>query len=144
MPDILLVQPPIRDFYLTTKRTIPYGLSCIAANLRKAGFSVEIFDGLATTKARPIETPRELNYLNEFYGQPDYAPFALFSRYKHFGYSFEFIGQVAKKSNAFLIGISSLFTPSFRCINSDQSVTLIVYGFLSFSCMLLATLSNIR
>ena len=46
MPDILLIQPPIRDFYLTAKRTIPYGLACIAAALIKSGFSVEILDAL--------------------------------------------------------------------------------------------------
>ena len=52
MPDILLIQPPIRDFYLTAKRTIPYGLTCIAAALIENGFSVEILDALATSKAR--------------------------------------------------------------------------------------------
>ncbi|NLJ28890.1 MAG: hypothetical protein GX433_12880, partial [Deltaproteobacteria bacterium] len=52
MADILLIQPPIRDFYLTAKRTIPYGLACIAASLIKEGFSVEILDGLATSKSR--------------------------------------------------------------------------------------------
>ena len=39
--DILLIQPPIRDFYLTAKRTIPYGLASIAAGLIEAGFSEE-------------------------------------------------------------------------------------------------------
>ena len=33
MVDILLIQPPIRDFYLTAKRTIPYGLASIASAL---------------------------------------------------------------------------------------------------------------
>ncbi len=40
MPDVLLVQPPIRDFYLTAKRTIPYGLASIAAAVAARGFSV--------------------------------------------------------------------------------------------------------
>jgi hypothetical protein len=31
MVDILLIQPPIADFYHTAKRTIPYGLASIAA-----------------------------------------------------------------------------------------------------------------
>ena len=47
MPDVLLVQPPIRDFYLTAKRTIAYGLACVAAALSAKGLSVEILDGLA-------------------------------------------------------------------------------------------------
>ena len=40
MTDVLLVQPPIRDFYLTAKRTIPYGLASIAAAPRRRGFTV--------------------------------------------------------------------------------------------------------
>ena len=42
MPQICLVQPPIRDFYLTAKRTFPAGLAAIAGALRAAGFSVEL------------------------------------------------------------------------------------------------------
>jgi anaerobic magnesium-protoporphyrin IX monomethyl ester cyclase len=110
MTDILLIQPPVRDFYLTAKRSIPYGLACIAASLLKHGFSVEILDGLSTSKSRNIPLPEEMNYLSRFYGSPDLSPFALFHPYKHFGYSFEHIGKQAKDSGAFLIGISSLFT----------------------------------
>ncbi len=65
MPDILLIQPPIRDFYLTAKRTIPYGLACIAATLIKSGFSVKILDALATSKSRICDLPREMGYLSE-------------------------------------------------------------------------------
>jgi anaerobic magnesium-protoporphyrin IX monomethyl ester cyclase len=36
---VLLVQPPIEDFYLTKKRTLPYGLLSIAASLQSAGLT---------------------------------------------------------------------------------------------------------
>ncbi|NNL76242.1 MAG: B12-binding domain-containing radical SAM protein, partial [Desulfobacterales bacterium] len=111
MPDILLIQPPIRDFYLTVKRTIPYGLACIASALTKSGFTVDIFDGLATSKSQVCDLPLELGYLREYYGRADQSPFALFHRYRHFGYSFDYIGRRARESGAFLVGISSLFTP---------------------------------
>jgi radical SAM superfamily enzyme YgiQ (UPF0313 family) len=111
MTDILLIQPPIRDFYLTVKRTIPYGLSSIAAALIKEGFSVEILDGLATSRSRVIDTPEEMNHLHKYYGEFDQSPFGLFHHYKHFGYSFDYLASRAKNSGAFLIGISSLFTP---------------------------------
>lgn len=111
MPDILLIQPPIRDFYLTAKRTIPYGLACIAAALIKSGFSVEILDALATSKSRTCDLPQEMSYLLEYYGQADRSPFALFHRYRHYGYSFDHIGRKARESGASLVGISSLFTP---------------------------------
>ena len=111
MPDILLIQPPIRDFYLTAKRTIPYGLACIAPALLKNGFSVKILDALATSKSRVCDLPREMEYLRKYYGRPDRSAFGLFHQYRHFGYSFEHIGKMARESGAFLVGISSLFTP---------------------------------
>jgi len=110
MVDILLIQPPIRDFYLTTKRTIPYGLASIAAGLLEGGFSVEIIDSLATPKSRVVDLPPEMSYLQPYYGKSDQSPFALFHHYKHFGYSYDSIGQRVKKAQPFLVGISSLFS----------------------------------
>lgn len=110
MPDILLIQPPIRDFYLTAKRTLPYGLASIGATLRQAGFSVEIFDGLATSKSRVLQWPEEMAFLAPYYGREDRSPFSLFHHYRHFGYSLQHIAKQAKASAARIIGISSLFT----------------------------------
>ncbi len=111
MPDVVLVQPPIEDFFLTAKRTIPYGLACIAASLEKQGFSVAIIDALATNKNKVIPWPQEMDYLAPHYGKPDISPFALFHHYKHFGFSFAHLGQLVQQSEAFLVGISALFTP---------------------------------
>jgi radical SAM superfamily enzyme YgiQ (UPF0313 family) len=108
---ILLIQPPIRDFYLTKKRTIPCGLISIAASLMDAGFSVRLLDGLATSKSRIIELPKEMDYLQEYYGNEDRSPFSLFYHFRHYGYSFQYIGKLAQESNPVLVGISSLFTP---------------------------------
>lgn len=110
MPEILLIQPPIKDFYLTRKRTVPYGLTCLAASIEKAGLSVGLFDALATGKSRPIDRPEHMAYLDDFYGKPDTSPFALFHQYRYFGYSHQHIKKIVKDSGAFLVGISSLFT----------------------------------
>ena len=110
MPDILLVQPPVQDFYLTAKRTFPYGLACMAASLRQAGFSVEILDALAVSRSRIIPWPAEMEYLRTFYEPADASAFRLFNCFRHYGYSFEHIGKIARESGAFLVGISSLFT----------------------------------
>ena len=110
MTDILLIQPPIRDFYLTRKRTVPYGLADVAAVLMNEGFDVEIFDGLATNKSHILEWPVEMEYLKPYFGRWDGSPFGLFHVYRHYGYSFGHIGKVARDSKAFLVGISSLFT----------------------------------
>jgi radical SAM superfamily enzyme YgiQ (UPF0313 family) len=114
MPDILLIQPPIRDFYLTAKRTIPYGLASIGAALLQAGFTVNILDALATRRAKTIARPTAMAHLGEFYPQPDISPFGLFYRFKHFGSSYETIADAARRSGAWLIGISSLFSPYVR------------------------------
>ncbi|MDM8517854.1 radical SAM protein [Desulfobacterales bacterium HSG16] len=110
MSDVFLIQPPIRDFYLTAKRTIPYGLACVGAGLRENGFSVELFDGLAKKKSKIIDWPEEFSYLDPYYGTADISPFGLFHHFRHFGYSFDHIAIAAKKSGAFIAGISSLFT----------------------------------
>lgn len=111
MPQILLIQPPVRDFYLTAKRTIPYGLASIAAVLIQAGFSVQILDMLAVSRSRVVELPPGLGYLRRYYQGPDSSPFALFHDFKHFGYSYEFLGKKVREAKPFLAGISSLFTP---------------------------------
>jgi radical SAM superfamily enzyme YgiQ (UPF0313 family) len=110
MVDILLIQPPMADFYLTAKRTIPYGLASIAAAVMQKGFSVEILDAMATGKSRIVPPPEAMGDLNPFYGRPDQSPFALFHHFRHYGYSLEHIGRQARASGAFLVGIASLFT----------------------------------
>ncbi len=114
MAGILLIQPPVQDFYLTKKRTIPYGLACIASALIEKGFSTELFDSLATSRSKPIDLPQEMAYLKDYYGRPDLSPFALFHQFRHFGYSFEHIGKISRESGAYLVGISSLFTAYSR------------------------------
>ncbi len=111
MVDILLVQPPIRDFYLTAKRTIPYGLASIAAALRQADYEVSILDALATRRMKTIATPPEMAYLAPYYGRPDRSPFSLFHRFRHYGFGFERIAREAAAARPRLAGISALFTP---------------------------------
>ncbi len=108
--DVLLLQPPVRDYYLTVKRTIPYGLVSIAASLMKNGITVSVFDALATFKKRPENPLSELSYLNEFYGKPDCSPFCLFHQFQYFGYHPKHIAKVIRESKAHIVGISSLFT----------------------------------
>jgi anaerobic magnesium-protoporphyrin IX monomethyl ester cyclase len=110
MVDILLVQPPITDYYHTAKRTIPYGLASIAAAVSQAGFSVAVLDAMATGKSRMIAPPAELDYLDAFHGRADHSPFGLFHHFRYYGYSLEYLGQQIKASGAFLVGIASLFT----------------------------------
>ncbi|MGD9825958.1 B12-binding domain-containing radical SAM protein [Desulfobacter sp.] len=111
MPDVVLIAPPIREFYLTKKRTIPYGLACIATQLEQAGFSCIIIDALARDKSKIIEYPEEFFHLVPHYGKTDLTFFSLFHHYRHFGCSFEHIANLVRQEKPFLVGISALFTP---------------------------------
>jgi anaerobic magnesium-protoporphyrin IX monomethyl ester cyclase len=107
---ILLVQPPIQDFYRTSIRTQPIGLAYLAASIRDHGYEVEILD-CQTEKKRSIPIASELSYLRDFYPSNDQSPFKLYSGYYHFGMGWEEIGQKIRDSKADVFGISSSFTP---------------------------------
>lgn len=107
---ILLIQPPIRDFYRTSMRTQPIGLAYLAAALIGQGHSVEILD-CQTERKRPIPLPPELTYLKDYYPFDDRSPFKLYSGYYHFGMGWEEIGRRIVDAEADVFGISSCFTP---------------------------------
>ncbi len=125
MPDILLIQPPMEEFYLTAKRTIPYGLASIAAALRRQGFSVAILDALGVKRSKILPLPEPLMFLEPHYREQDLSMISLFHRFRHYGYSFEHIGTVARDMKPFLVGISSLFTPyGGEALKTAESVKL--------------------
>ena len=110
LPLILLVQPPIEEFYLTRKRTIPYGIASICASLEAVGYPTQIIDALATDKSKAISYPDGFSHLTPYYGRDDLTLFSLFHQFKHFGYSYEHIATRVRDKKPFLVGISSLFT----------------------------------
>ena len=107
---ILLIQPPIRDFYRTPIRTQPIGLAYLAATLQSDGHEVEILD-CQTEKRKSIPIPPELSYLRDFYPFNDHSPFKLYTGYYHFGMGWDEIRLRIGDSKADLFGISSSFTP---------------------------------
>jgi anaerobic magnesium-protoporphyrin IX monomethyl ester cyclase len=108
--EVVLLQPPIRDYYLTAKRTIPYGLARIAAVLQRAGISVALLDALATRRKRPHAQPAALSYLEPYLGRQDRGPFSLYSGYRHFGRSHGWILTRLRQHAPRVIGISALFS----------------------------------
>jgi radical SAM superfamily enzyme YgiQ (UPF0313 family) len=107
---ILLIQPPIQDFYQTPIRTQPIGLAYLAASLKTQGHEVEILD-CQSEKKRSIPIPSELSYLRNFYPFNDRSPFKLYTGYYHFGMGWEEIKKKIQDSKADVFGISSSFTP---------------------------------
>jgi anaerobic magnesium-protoporphyrin IX monomethyl ester cyclase len=137
---ILLIQPPIRDFYQTSIRTQPIGLAYLASSLQSHGHEVEILD-CQTEKKRSIPIPPGLSYLKEFYPFNDQSPFKLYTGYYHFGMEWENIRKEIEKSKADVFGISSSFTPYHgealrvaQLIKEWDSKKIVVMGGSHVSC----------
>ncbi|MBM4324242.1 MAG: B12-binding domain-containing radical SAM protein [Deltaproteobacteria bacterium] len=137
---ILLIQPPIQDFYQTPIRTQPIGLAYLAASLIKEGYEVEILD-CQTEKRKSIPTPPELSYLKEVYPFQDRSPFKLYTGFYHFGMGWEEIRKEIEKSKADIFGISSSFTPYHgealkvaQLIKEWNSKKIVVMGGSHVSC----------
>jgi radical SAM superfamily enzyme YgiQ (UPF0313 family) len=111
---VLLIQPPVEDFYQTTIRTLPVGLLYLAASLQQANLDVDILDCQATDQKQTIEMPPEFAYLKRYYRPGNLSPFKLFSHYRHYGLPWEEIRERIRASKADVIGVSSLFTPFYR------------------------------
>lgn len=113
---LLLLQPPIEDFYDTDIRLQPIGLCYLKGTLAKylPQIKVIIKDYHQGHGRRTIAIPKELKYLQDYYGFANSSPFSSFYHYYHFGASFEkIIGEVlAEKPD--IVGISSLFSPYYR------------------------------
>ncbi|MEO6163205.1 MAG: radical SAM protein [Candidatus Binatia bacterium] len=113
---VLLIQPPVQDFYDTDVRLQPIGLCYLKAAVNRHLPEIEVivkdYHGGASRKTVPI--PKELRYLTEYYSVADKSPFSTFHRYYHFGKSFDAIEEEIAALQPDVVGISSLFTPYFR------------------------------
>ncbi len=113
---VLLIQPPVQDFYDTDVRLQPIGLAYLKAAVKKhlPEVDVEIKDCHAGHGRRTVPVPKELRYLADYYPVADKSPFSTFHRFYHFGKSFDEIEQEIADLKPDLVGISALFTPYYR------------------------------
>jgi len=113
---LLLIQPPVRDFYDTDIRLQPIGLaylkSAVAKHLPDIEVMIKDFHGGCGRKTVPI--PKELRYLSDYYPVADKSPFSTFHHYYHFGKPFDEIAAEIAALKPDVVGILSLFTPYFR------------------------------
>lgn len=137
---VLLIQPPVRDFYQTSIRTQPIGLAYLAASLKPHGYEAGILD-CQTSEKRSIPIPPELSYLKDFYPFNDRSPFKLYTGYYHFGMAWDEIRERIKGSKAQVFGISSSFTPYYqealevaRIIKEWDRKKIVVMGGCHVSC----------
>ncbi len=113
---VLLIQPPVQDFYDTDVRLQPIGLAYLKAAINQllpdVDVSIKDYHGGCGRKTVPM--PKELRYLSDYYSVADKSPFSTFHRYYHFGKSFEEIESEIAAIAPDVVGISSLFTPYYR------------------------------
>ena len=134
---IILVQPPIEDFYDTDVRLQPIGLCYLKAAIQAHLPDVEVLikDYHRGRGRHTIPLPRELADLAAYYPVADKSPFSTFHQYYHFGYSFEAIAAEIAALQPDLVGIAALFTPYYRealevarCVKQQVAVPVVMGG----------------
>ncbi len=106
---VLLLQPPIEDFYTTPIRLYPLGLLYAAKVLEEAGAEVGVLDCLTPLEKRKIPLPVSFKDL------PPLAEVPFFFRsYYRFGLSDEEILARIREFSPEFIGISSQFTAYYK------------------------------
>lgn len=105
---VLLIQPPVEDFYNTKIRTYPLPLLYLAAKIKDI-CDVSVVDFRTNKKPRAI-TEHPFPELNNYYREDIYTPLSLFSKYYRFGSSSEDIRKTIMDNRPDVVAISSLFT----------------------------------
>jgi radical SAM superfamily enzyme YgiQ (UPF0313 family) len=113
---LVLVQPPIEDFYDTDVRLQPIGLAYLAGAVKEhlPAVEAEIIDFHHGWGRRSLRLPDELSYLRPYYPHHDESPFSTFHQYYRFGASDADMARVLREKDPDVVGISSLFTPYYR------------------------------
>lgn len=105
---MLLVQPPIEDFYHTSIRTYPLSLLYLATALRDV-CEVVVADFRTDRKARPLQN-QHFPELSPYYRADRYTPFSLFQRYARYGAAPDEMRQRIAAEKPDVVAVSSLFS----------------------------------
>jgi hypothetical protein len=105
---VLLVQPPLEDFYDTSIRTYPLSLLYIATMIRDA-CDVSVVDFRSNRKPRLL-TNHPFPELLQYYRQDRYTPLSFFKRYSRFGADREEIKQGIALEKPDLVAVTSSFS----------------------------------
>ena len=140
---LLLISPPIEDFYDTEIRLQPIGLAYLKASVKKhlPHVEVKILDAHRGFGKKTISLPKEFNSLKRYWHTADQSPFCGFHAYYHFGASFEYIAAFCLREKPDVIGLSSLFSPYHRevlktaaAIKAEYDCPIVVGGSHASAC----------
>ena len=103
---VLLIQPPIEDFYDTAIRTYPLGLLYVAARVGAIAETI-VFDARTGKGSTPLPA-HGFPELTPYYRERAITPFSFFDRYRRFGLSLSEISARIAKEKPDLVGIAAM------------------------------------
>ena len=120
---IAFVVPPIQDFYLTPHRLSALGARIVTDLCRRAGHEVALFLFPSKDKSRSLPLPREASYLLPSMVPGEFGPLSFFTRFQHFGPTFEACAQRILEFHPDAILISSFaFTYGEEAVALAQAI----------------------
>lgn len=105
---VLLIQPPIEDFYDTSIRTYPLALLYLAAAIRDV-CDVSVVDLRSNRRPRAIKN-HPFPELRDYYRDDHYSPFSLFRKYYRFGADGREIEATIRQHAPDVVAITSSYT----------------------------------
>lgn len=136
---VILISPPVFDFYFTPVRREPLGLLYVKSLLEQSGVQVELYDATYANRKKRIKTPDCFGYLSDIYRE-DTSYFSLFQGYFRFGDSFSKIAARVANGGFDLVGISSNFSAYhpdveslIRKIKQETNIKVAVGGWAVYS-----------
>jgi radical SAM superfamily enzyme YgiQ (UPF0313 family) len=104
---IALIQPPLRDFYLTPHRMSVLGLTLVQSILEEAGHELVLYNFPRSGSASTIGLPESLGYLKQFIIEGERGPLSGFSLFRRFGPDYREAASIvlAGKPDLVLIGL---------------------------------------
>jgi anaerobic magnesium-protoporphyrin IX monomethyl ester cyclase len=117
---ILLIQPPVEDFYDTAIRTYPLGLLYVGTKAAEIA-DVAILD--ARTGRQRTLGRHPFPEVSPYYKDAVATPFSFFSRYNRYGMSRDEIGDAIRREKPDVVGIASLCSAYERQAAETAEVT---------------------
>jgi radical SAM superfamily enzyme YgiQ (UPF0313 family) len=108
---VLLVQPPIEDFYTTRVRNYPLGLLYLATKVMDL-CDVKVVDLRKGRIQEASENP--FPELSEYFRKESHTPFSLFKTYKRYGLNIKEIERIIMAEDPDVLCVSSLFSAYVR------------------------------
>jgi len=104
---IVIVIPPLEDFYFTHKRAAPLGAEILKRELGETGNRVRIINFPVISRPRKIQLPQELLYLERYMIRNETGPVSGFTSYNHFGPQLKNAAEIIASERADLVLFSN-------------------------------------